>query len=166
MACTSPVFIFQNRFGTYYFRCRIPKSIKNEYQTKKAEIRRSLSTKDYRTALNSARRLWVNMIDNDFFLSTDVKGITDGAEHSRIVVNIDSIVQQSINLEKQNNVKLLSEVVNKFCDENKLRWSATYEQKEFRPIISILTEVIGNKSCLSITTEDIVKFKENPTIQE
>ena len=66
MSCASPIFISQNRFGTYYFRCRIPQCIKSKYQTTKAEVKKSLGTKDYRQAINSARRLWVTMIDNDF----------------------------------------------------------------------------------------------------
>ena len=160
MSCASPVFIFQNRFGTYYFRCRIPKHIKNNYQTTKTEVRRSLATKDYRQAINSARRLWVTMIDNDFFLSGDVKFTTGEGRCIEIGSNPEPAVIQFENPKKQSNVNLLSDVVDKFCDENRLRWSATYEDKEFRPIISLLTEVIGNKSCSLIDSQDIVKFKE------
>jgi hypothetical protein len=66
MALSSPSYLFKNRFGIYYFRCRIPDDIRNTYHINKIEIRKSLGTKNYRDALQRARRVWVQMVDSDY----------------------------------------------------------------------------------------------------
>jgi len=62
----SPSYLFKNRFGVFYFRSRIPKTIQTKYQIKQTEIKKSLRTKDHRQALNYARRMWVQMEDSDY----------------------------------------------------------------------------------------------------
>ena len=158
MAHACPIFLDQNRFGTYYFRCRISKAIKNQHQTSKEEIRRSLGTKDYRLALKNALRLWVSMMDNDFYLSENIKAGNSILVSPQIKLepaNFSSIVQ-----EKQSDIILLTEAVDKFCDENRFRWNVNYESKDFRPLIALLLEIIGNKPCRSVEVGDIVKFKD------
>lgn len=166
MAYASPTFLFQNRFGTYYFRCRIPQSVKSKYQTKKAEVRKSLSTKDYRTALELARRLWVHMFDNDFLLSSrtsptlpepklSAKPIHNIPEEPSLKSNLHTCENDNLNPEIK-----LSDLVDKYCRENETRWNGSFEHKEVRPIMSILLELIGDKECNSVNLHDIVNFKE------
>ena len=158
MSCAFPVFITQNRFGTYYFRCRIPQRLKTQYQSNKSEVTRSLKTKDYRTAVNSARRLWVLMMDNDFYLAGNINVVEPAPVPPQIrpePISIPSNIK-----EKQGDSILLTEAVDKFCDENRPRWNVNYESKEFRPLIRLLIEIVGNKPCSSVQVGDIVKFKD------
>ena len=158
MSCAFPVFITQNRFGTYYFRCRIPQRLKTQYQSNKSEVTRSLKTKDYRTAVNSARRLWVLMMDNDFYLAGHVNVVESAPVPPQ--VKPEPFVSQSNFHEKYRNNRPLDEVVDMFCDENRPRWNVNYESKEFRPLVQLLIEIIGNKSCSSVEVGDIVRFKD------
>ena len=144
MSCAFPVFITQNRFGTYYFRCRIPQRLKTQYQSNKSEVTRSLKTKDYRTAVNSARRLWVLMMDNDFYLAGHVNVVESAPVPPQ--VKPEPFISQSNFHEKHCNNKPLTEVVDMFCDENRPRWNVNYESKEFRPLVKLLIEIVGNKS--------------------
>ena len=52
-----PTYVYQNGFGNYYFRIAVPRNLRNSI--KKYEIRRTLKTRDYSTALRRARRLAV-----------------------------------------------------------------------------------------------------------
>ena len=171
MASLCPSYLFQNRFGVYYFRCRIPNDVRKEYHSKKTEIRKSLRTKDYRTALNCARRLWVQMDDNAFFLlpksapNTYVPN-TSAQNDTVDTVNICTIPYTPVVIENDKQEEVvhesikISDMVDKYCDENRFRWGVTFEYKDVRPITSILTEIVGDKECSSLSSQDIVKFKE------
>ena len=55
----NPSYLFQSRHGIYYFRARIPLSIKSRYSTTKNEVRKSLNTHSVVVTRKDARRLWV-----------------------------------------------------------------------------------------------------------
>lgn len=58
----------------YYFRVRIPQSIRLRYRTAKTEIKKSLGTRDFSTAIQKARYLWVQMQENDYdFLENKIE---------------------------------------------------------------------------------------------
>lgn len=58
---TTPAYLVQNRFGTYYFRVSIPLKFHGVLTDKSKEFRRSLGTSQRREALNLARVWWVRM---------------------------------------------------------------------------------------------------------
>ena len=62
----TPSYLFQSRHGIYYFRVRIPLSIKKRYNISKTEFRRSLETRSHSVALRLSKRLWVKMEDSDY----------------------------------------------------------------------------------------------------
>ena len=160
MASLCPSYLFQNRFGVYYFRCRIPNDVKKEYHSNKTEIRKSLRTKDFRTALNCARRLWVQMTDNAFFIPKFAPDDTVETVCACTVPNsTPMIVRENRPVDTYESVKI-SDMVDKYCNENRFRWGGTFEYKDVRPITSILIEIIGDKDCSSFCLQDIVRFKE------
>ena len=62
---TNPSYLFLSRHGIYYFRCRIPQAYKKLYNVSKNEVRKSLHTSNYTEALKKARKLWVDMTDQN-----------------------------------------------------------------------------------------------------
>ncbi len=60
-----PSYVSKSRHGIYYFRCRIPLSVRNKYNLSKAEIKKSLHTSNHSDAVKKARRLWIELIDED-----------------------------------------------------------------------------------------------------
>jgi hypothetical protein len=44
MSTYSPSYLHKNRYGIFHFRCRIPSSIREKYNLKKVEVRKSLRT--------------------------------------------------------------------------------------------------------------------------
>ena len=66
MSTYSPSYLHKNRYGIFHFRCRIPISIRKEYNLKKVEIRKSLGTGNRTEALRLSRILWVEMEKTDY----------------------------------------------------------------------------------------------------
>ena len=54
-------YIFKDRFGTYYFRFSIPKSLRKQAPNLPSEFRRSLNTKSEVEAIPKARLLWLQI---------------------------------------------------------------------------------------------------------
>ncbi len=73
----SPSYLFQNQFGVYYFRCRIPISIRREFNLPKTEIKKSLRVTNRREALQLARILWVDMAKNKFMSKEEYNDISN-----------------------------------------------------------------------------------------
>jgi Domain of unknown function (DUF6538) len=71
-AKTNPSYLIKSPLGIFYFRVRIPSSIKNQYNSPKIEIRKSLNTRDISVALKEARRWWVKMEQTDYTMKNDV----------------------------------------------------------------------------------------------
>ena len=65
----NPSYLYQSRHGIYYFRARIPLSIKSRYFSTKNEVRKSLNTRSVVVARKEARRLWVMMEDTDYMMN-------------------------------------------------------------------------------------------------
>ena len=66
-----PSYLFKPYHDIYYFRVRIPKSVKIRYNTTKSEIRQSLGTKCLSLARKKAMRLWVEMEESDYAMKSD-----------------------------------------------------------------------------------------------
>lgn len=111
------------------------------------------------------------MIDNAFFLlpksapNTYVPN-TSAQNDTVDTVNICTIPYTPVVIENDKQEEVvhesikISDMVDKYCDENRFRWGVTFEYKDVRPITSILTEIVGDKECSSLSSQDIVKFKE------
>lgn len=70
---TNPSYLTQNKYGVYYFQLRIP--VEHQIPGKRSLIRKSLYTKDRKTALEKARKLWVKMSNSNFDWENSAKDI-------------------------------------------------------------------------------------------
>lgn len=68
MSPYSPSYLYKNRFNKYYFRCRIPVSIRKKYNLKKEEVRKSLGTGNRTEALRLSRIMWVKLEQSDYMM--------------------------------------------------------------------------------------------------
>lgn len=66
-----PSYLFKSQNDVFYFRIRIPKSVKRKYNTSKIEIKKSLRTKDISLATKKARHLWVLLENTDYTLKNN-----------------------------------------------------------------------------------------------
>jgi len=57
----NPTYLLRSKEGIYYFRLRLPIGLRSMYPRLPSEVRRSLKTRDHRSALDHARRLWCAM---------------------------------------------------------------------------------------------------------
>lgn len=66
MSSFFPFYFFKNRFGKYYFRCRISVDIRRKHNLKKVEIRKGLGTANRTEALRLSRELWVQLEKSEY----------------------------------------------------------------------------------------------------
>ena len=65
MSNKSPSYITKSHHGVYYFQIRVDKLLKNRLGINSKLYRKSLKTKDKKTAIKLARKLWVKLYADD-----------------------------------------------------------------------------------------------------
>ena len=142
MTVFNPSYLVQSRHGIWYFQMQVPPNFrKNNYRTL---IRRSLRTRDRNVALSRSKFWYLKVVELDYDLSS---------------LNSNETSKES---DKKSSLSL-SECIETFISEKKRGWrdphSYTNEHKDYRPKLSILTEILGNPPSNEITKADIVKYK-------
>ena len=142
MTVFNPSYLVQSRHGIWYFQMQVPPNFrKNNSRTL---IRRSLRTRDRNVALSRSKFWYLKVVELDYDLSS---------------LNSNETSKES---DKKSSLSL-SECIETFISEKKRGWrdphSYTNEHKDYRPKLSILTEILGNPPSNDITKADIVKYK-------
>jgi integrase len=142
MTVFNPSYLVKSRHGIWYFQMQVPPNFrKNNSRTL---IRRSLRTRDRNVALSRSKFWYLKVVELEYDLSS-----LNSSETSK-----GSDKQPSLSL---------SECIENFISEKKRGWrdphSYINEHKDYRPKLSLLTEILGNPPSNDITKGDIVKYK-------
>ena len=142
MTVFNPSYLVKSRHGIWYFQMQIPLEFrKNNSRTL---IRRSLRTRDRNIALSRSKFWYLKVVELDFDLSS---------------LNSNEIGKESDKKPSSS----LSECIETFISEKRRGWrdphSYINEHKDYRPKLSLLTEILGNPPSNDITKADIVKYK-------
>jgi integrase len=142
MTVFNPSYLVTSRHGIWYFQMQIPLEFrKNNSRTL---IRRSLRTRDRNIALSRSKFWYLKVVELDFDLSS---------------LNSNEIGKESDKKPSSS----LRECIETFISEKRRGWrdphSYINEHKDYRPKLSILTEILGNPLSNDITKGDIVKYK-------
>ena len=142
MTVFNPSYLIQSRHGIWYFQMQVPPNFrKNNSRTL---IRRSLRTRDRNVALSRSKFWYLKVVELDYDLSS---------------LNSNETSKES---DKKSSLSL-SECIETFISEKRRGWrdphSYINEHKDYRPKLSILTEILGNPPSNDITKADIVKYK-------
>ena len=142
MTVFNPSYLVKSRHGIWYFQMQIPLEFrKNNSRTL---IRRSLRTRDRNVALSRSKFWYLKVVELDY----DLSGL-----------NSNETGKES---DKKSSFSL-SECIETFISEKRRGWrdphSYINEHKDYRPKLSILTEILGNPPSNDITKADIVKYK-------
>jgi integrase len=142
MTVFNPSYLVKSRHGIWYFQMQIPLEFrKNNSRTL---IRRSLRTRDRNIALSRSKFWYLKVVELDFDLSS---------------LNSNEIGKESDKKPSSS----LRECIETFISEKRRGWrdphSYINEHKDYRPKLSILTEILGNPLSNDITKGDIVKYK-------
>ena len=142
MTVFNPSYLVQSRHGIWYFQMQVPPNFrKNNSRTL---IRRSLRTRDRNVALSRSKFWYLKVVELDYDLSS---------------LNSNETSKES---DKKSSLSL-GECIETFISEKKRGWrdphSYINEHKDYRPKLSILTEILGNPPSNDITKADIVKYK-------
>ncbi len=142
MTVFNPSYLVQSRHGIWYFQMQVPPNFrKNNSRTL---IRRSLRTRDRNVALSRSKFWYLKVVELDYDLSS---------------LNSNETSKES---NKKSSLSL-SECIEIFISEKRRGWrdphSYINEHKDYRPKLSILTEILGNPPSNDITKADIVKYK-------
>ena len=142
MTVFNPSYLVQSRHGIWYFQIQIPPSFREKYS--RALIRRSLKTRDRNVALSRSKFWYLKVVELDY----DLSGF--------------DLNPKSIN-KVQRCEKILSECIEEFIVEKKRGWRKPHsyinEYKDYRPKLSLLTEILGDQPVSDITKADIVEYK-------
>ena len=142
MTVFNPSYLVQSRHGIWYFQIQIPPSFREKYS--RALIRRSLKTRDRNVALSRSKFWYLKVVELDY----DLSGF--------------DLNPKSIN-KVQRCEKILSECIEEFIIEKKRGWRKPHsyinEYKDYRPKLSLLTEILGDQPVSDITKADIVEYK-------
>lgn len=143
MTMFNPSYLVQSRHGIWYFQIQIPPNFrKNNSRTL---FRRSLKTRDRNVALSRSKFWYIKVVGRDYDLSS---------------LNADNASVERGRESKPN----LSDCIEAFISEKKRGWrdphSYINEHKDYRPKLSLLTEILGNPRSNEITKADIVKYKK------
>jgi integrase len=142
MTVFNPSYLVKSRHGIWYFQMQIPLEFrKNNSRTL---IRRSLRTRDRNVALSRSKFWYLKVVELDYDLSS---------------LNSNETGKES----DKKSSSSLSECIEKFISEKRRGWrdphSYINEHKDYRPKLSILTEILGNPLSNDISKGDIVKYK-------
>jgi integrase len=142
MTVFNPSYLVKSRHGIWYFQIQIPLEFrKNNSRTL---IRRSLRTRDRNIALSRSKFWYLKVVELDFDLSS---------------LNSNEIGKESDKKPSSS----LRECIETFISEKRRGWrdphSYINEHKDYRPKLSLLTEILGNPPSNDITKADIVKYK-------
>ncbi len=81
----SPSYLFKTHQDIFYFRIRIPRSIRIKYNSPKSEIRKSLNTRDISVALKRARFLWVTMEETDYTMKNMESAVQEDNDGKKLL---------------------------------------------------------------------------------
>ncbi len=148
-AKNNPSYLFKSPEDIYYFRVRIPSFIRNLYSTSKVEVRKSLQTRDYATALRKSRCLWVEMEDTDYGL------LSFGTYEYRMKKSIEQELQEAN--EGRKLLKLLFS--NEIYEKGRLSRAKSVNKQPSRywlPLLALFTGARGEEFS-QLYTDDIQK---------
>jgi hypothetical protein len=171
----NPSYITQNRFGIFYFQYRVPNRFRNDSKSSQKLVRFSLRTRVRREALESARRCWT--IADDAFATHDELHAAETNLRERLRETFRDAVPSAFShrVGKKTNsidsgteiestpVPLLSELVESYAVDTSLGWDKKHfsgNERDLRPRLDLIVEVIGDKPCNKVTREDVSRFKE------
>ena len=183
----SPAYLIQSRHNIFYFRVVIPPEIRKRFPGTPAEVRRSLGTREVKTAIRLARKMSVvtdevftrvmnTLIDVETFRLTiqqlklgplELNGIELVATHRDGTFVLEGggapmpVVNPALPLLVSAPATLLSEVIEAYCSEQwrSGNWTAKTEQ-EYRANFALLQEIVGDKPFASLGHAEMRSYKE------
>ena len=181
--------LYRNRYGTFYFRCVVPKELRGTYPNCPREIRRSLATQDQRLALRKAqvcgflleamfdRLKGPRMSNTNLFLGIQkllaqpgmlqIEGLTLDPQRPEeelklfqgVLANGTTTIEPIPTLPKFGTEKL-SAVINAYCDEQRRISQWTEKsEKENRAIYKIFLEIVGDMEFRNLRFDELRQYK-------